>query len=96
MATDFRSLVRDYLDTKSKVHLIGHDIGGMVEYAYASRYSDEVASVVWGECPLPGTRVYEAEKSSVTQFHFCVPRRAGFAGVPGRGAREGVSQAFLR
>ena len=49
---------------------IGHDIGGMIAYAYASRYPDAVASCAWGECPLPGTQQYEHLKHSPGCWHF--------------------------
>ncbi|KAI9696730.1 MAG: hypothetical protein M1836_005092 [Candelina mexicana] len=70
MAEDLVQLVRDILGIKGKVHLVGHDIGGMIAHAYASQYPDYVASVVWGECPLPGTSAYEKTKNTMGMFHF--------------------------
>jgi pimeloyl-ACP methyl ester carboxylesterase len=37
-----------------KVHLVGHDIGLMVAYAYAAQYPDEVASITLMDAFLPG------------------------------------------
>jgi pimeloyl-ACP methyl ester carboxylesterase len=70
MAEDLHILVQDYLGIKDKIHVVGHDIGGMIAYAYASRYADDVASVIWGECPLPGTSSYEEVKATPALFHF--------------------------
>ena len=70
MARDLFLLICDHLDIKSRIHLIGHDIGGMIAHAYASQYPEHVASVIWGECPLPGTSSYEANKRLPEQFHF--------------------------
>ncbi|OJD33721.1 alpha beta hydrolase fold protein [Diplodia corticola] len=43
-----------------------------------SRYPDYVASVIWGECPLPGTEAYEQHKAMMPQqFHFHFQRVAG-------------------
>lgn len=63
-----------------KVHIIGHDIGGMIAFAMASRHPERIQSVCWGECPLPGTRTYTRDRTEperiVNQFHFafhCVP-----------------------
>ncbi|KAF2994584.1 hypothetical protein E8E13_001585 [Curvularia kusanoi] len=70
MAEDLYLLVKDYLGIKEKVHIVGHDIGGMIAYAYATRYADAVASVIWGECPLPGTSSYEENKATPALFHF--------------------------
>lgn len=52
------------------MHVIGHDIGGMVAHAYASRFAAHTASVSWGECPLPGTEAFEAFKSDPGVWHF--------------------------
>lgn len=49
MAEDIHELLIEHLDIQSKVHLVGHDIGGMIAYAYASRYPDETASIAWGK-----------------------------------------------
>ncbi|OCL04814.1 alpha/beta-hydrolase [Glonium stellatum] len=70
MAGDILIPVRDYLGIKEKIHVVGHDIGGMIAFAYASRYPDHVASVIWGECPLPGSSFYEQSKGTVALFHF--------------------------
>jgi pimeloyl-ACP methyl ester carboxylesterase len=70
MAQDLHILIRDHLNMKGKIHVVGHDIGGMIAFAYASRYSNDVASVIWGECPLPGTSTYEQIKGSPDVFHF--------------------------
>ncbi|KAI0521169.1 alpha/beta-hydrolase [Xylaria bambusicola] len=71
-------LLLDTLNIKEKVHVIGHDIGGMIAYTLAARYPAQVASLNWGECPLPGTTAYEEDRTTnaVQQFHFifhCVP-----------------------
>jgi len=55
---------------KTKIHLVGHDIGGMVAHAYVAQFPDSVASIIWGECPLPGTTVYETKKHGNTLWHF--------------------------
>lgn len=73
MATDLHTLLTKHLDIQEKVHVIGHDIGGMVAHAYAARFPDDSATVTWGECPLPGTKVYDKfvkEDSGVWHFTF--------------------------
>jgi len=70
MAEDLHILVQSHFGIKEKIHVVGHDIGGMIAFAYASRYSDDVASVIWGECPLPGTSCYENVKGTPDVFHF--------------------------
>ncbi|KAI4684250.1 hypothetical protein J4E81_009130 [Alternaria sp. BMP 2799] len=70
MAEDLHILVQEHFGIKEKIHVVGHDIGGMIAFAYASRYPDDTASVIWGECPLPGTSCYENVKGTPDVFHF--------------------------
>jgi pimeloyl-ACP methyl ester carboxylesterase len=71
MANDMLALL-DSLSITEPVHVIGHDIGGMIAFALASRHSEHVRSVCWGECPLPGTDAYRRDRTdnAVQQFHF--------------------------
>lgn len=59
IASDLYKLVTEHLGITTKIHVVGHDIGGMIAHAYASRYAASTASVAWGECPLPGTKTYD-------------------------------------
>jgi pimeloyl-ACP methyl ester carboxylesterase len=59
MAADLHALLTEHLGVTKKVHVVGHDIGGMIASTYAQRHGDGTASVAWGECPLPGTEVYK-------------------------------------
>ncbi|KAI4663300.1 uncharacterized protein J4E78_003711 [Alternaria triticimaculans] len=70
MAEDLHILVQEHFGIKEKINVVGHDIGGMIAFAYASRCPDDVASVIWGECPLPGTSCYEDVKGTPDVFHF--------------------------
>jgi pimeloyl-ACP methyl ester carboxylesterase len=71
MAADMIALL-DKLAITSPINVIGHDIGGMVAFALASRFPKRVRSVCWGECPLPGTSTYYRDRTehAVQQFHF--------------------------
>ncbi|TDZ38039.1 Soluble epoxide hydrolase [Colletotrichum spinosum] len=71
MANDLAKLL-DYLGIPELIHVVGHDIGGMIAYAYATRHEDRTASVVWGECPLRGTAAHEEDRTAndAQQFHF--------------------------
>ncbi|KAL3494128.1 Alpha/Beta hydrolase protein [Aspergillus germanicus] len=87
MARDLFILIQDKLGIKSGIHLVGHDIGGMIAHAYVSLYPQYVASVIWGECPLPGTSCFLANKSMPDQFHFlfhCAPDELAPSLVTGR------------
>lgn len=45
MATDLHTLVVDHLKITEPVHLVGHDIGGMVAHAYAAWFPKDSRSV---------------------------------------------------
>ena len=70
LATDLHDLVTKHLGIKEPIHVVGHDIGGMIAHAYVAQYPDVVASTIWGECPLPGSSSYEANKHSTGLWHF--------------------------
>ena len=63
-----------FIGVTDKVHIVGHDIGGMVAFAMASRHPTRVRTVCWGECCLPGTQAYCRDRTEperiVRQFHF--------------------------
>ena len=70
LASDLHELIRTHLAITSRIHIVGHDIGGMIAHAYAACWPAEVAGVVWGECPLPGTASFEKNRVMQSQFHF--------------------------
>ncbi|KAK5091244.1 hypothetical protein LTR05_001425 [Lithohypha guttulata] len=70
MATDLHTLVKTHLQIQDKIHVVGHDIGGMIAHAYAALFPADTASIIWGECPLPGTKFYQETKDSSMLWHF--------------------------
>jgi len=72
IAGDLYKLLTEHLEIKEKVHVVGHDIGGMIAHAFAARYPDSTKTVAWGECPLPGTEEYDnfLMNPGVWHFHF--------------------------
>lgn len=70
LAQDLHTLLTTHIGVQDKVHVVGHDIGGMVAHAYACQFPEHVASVIWGECPLPGSTIYESQKHSRALWHF--------------------------
>ncbi len=70
IAKDLYDLVVEEMSIKEKIHVVGHDIGGMIAYAFVAQFPDSVASVTWGECPLPGTSAYEKAKHARSHWHF--------------------------
>ena len=89
------ALLLESLGIISPVHLVGHDIGGMIAFTLAHHHPEIVKSVCWGECPLPGTQTYYRDRREperqVQQFHFifhCVPGLA-------KGLIEGKERMYV-
>ncbi|KAL8693925.1 MAG: hypothetical protein Q9218_001339 [Villophora microphyllina] len=70
LATDLHTLVTEKLAIKDPVHIVGHDIGAMIAHAYAHLFPSSCASLIWGECPLPGTTTYDTYKHHPGLWHF--------------------------
>ena len=54
MAEDLVHFLR-VLPVQEPIHLVGHDIGGMMAFTMASHHPALFKSVCFGECPHPGT-----------------------------------------
>jgi pimeloyl-ACP methyl ester carboxylesterase len=61
------------------VHIVGHDLGGMVAYAYAAQYPDATASLTIIDVPLPGIPPWKDIEASPRTWHF---RFFGVADLP--------------
>lgn len=71
VSQDLHTMMVKHVKPKDrKVHVVGHDIGGMIAHAYVAQFPDDVASVIWGEAPLPGTKHYDDTKHTPTLWHF--------------------------
>lgn len=53
-----------------RVSVVGHDIGTMVAYAYAARYSDKVDKLVVMDAPVPGIPPWDDIVRSPQLWHF--------------------------
>ncbi|HEX5749975.1 MAG TPA: alpha/beta hydrolase [Archangium sp.] len=58
MAEDIYQLVRQIGFVDQPIHLVGHDIGMMVAYAYAAQYPQAVSKLVLMDAPLPGIQPF--------------------------------------
>ena len=84
MASDIHALFRDHLGITGKIALVGHDIGMMVAYAFASSYPDAADR-------LSALRRGQDWGSSA----FCVVTAALRVGLGGgRGQRDADLQSF--
>jgi pimeloyl-ACP methyl ester carboxylesterase len=51
------------------VYVVGHDIGGMVAYAFARRYPETSRGVMMLDTPLPGLGPWDAVKANPITWH---------------------------
>src|ERR1700728_4794551 len=51
------------------VYVVGHDIGGMVAYAFARRYPETSRGVMMLDAPLPGLGPWDAVKANRIPWH---------------------------
>ena len=65
-------MLRSFVTTLSttRLVLVGHDIGGMIAYAYARLFPEDLAGVVVLDVPLPGIPPWDELKISPQAWHF--------------------------
>jgi pimeloyl-ACP methyl ester carboxylesterase len=68
MADDIRAAIAGA--NLGPIHLVGHDIGLMVAYAYAHSHPDEVATLTLMDAPLPGTPAFDFIVADPRAWHF--------------------------
>jgi len=67
MAEDIHRLM-EYLHFEH-VYVVGHDIGGMVAYAFARRYPESCRGVMLLDAPVPGLGPWDAVKANPITWH---------------------------
>ncbi|MBC8072015.1 MAG: alpha/beta hydrolase [Deltaproteobacteria bacterium] len=69
MAADVHLLLTD-LGLEQGPIIVGHDIGGMTAYAYATEYPGEASKVVIADVPLPGVDPFDLVATDPRAWHF--------------------------
>ncbi|KAI9663510.1 MAG: hypothetical protein M1831_002519 [Alyxoria varia] len=64
MATDLHDLLTKQLGIHQSVHVVGHDIGGMIAHAYAMKFADHTASL-----DLPELLTAGREREYIRHFY---------------------------
>jgi pimeloyl-ACP methyl ester carboxylesterase len=67
-ALDIKNLM-DQLGLK-QAHIVGHDIGGMVAYAFAAQFPDRASTITIIDVPLPGTDIFKMVAADPRAWHF--------------------------
>jgi pimeloyl-ACP methyl ester carboxylesterase len=67
-AADIKALM-DALGIK-KANIVGHDIGGMIAYAFAAQFPDAAESITIIDVPIPGTEIFNTISHDPRAWHF--------------------------
>jgi pimeloyl-ACP methyl ester carboxylesterase len=59
------------------LYVVGHDIGGMVAYAFARRYPETSRGVMMLDAPLPGLGPWDAVKANPMTWHISFQQAPG-------------------
>jgi pimeloyl-ACP methyl ester carboxylesterase len=54
----------------AKANIVGHDIGGMIAYAFAAQFPEMTQTVTIIDVPLPGTEIFTAISKDPRAWHF--------------------------
>lgn len=68
MARDIKALMNE-LNIES-ANVVGHDIGGMTAFAFASQFPEMTNSVTIIDVPIPGTEMFETISRDPRAWHF--------------------------
>jgi pimeloyl-ACP methyl ester carboxylesterase len=68
MARDLHAFVQSL--HARRVVLVGHDVGGMVTYAYARQFADDIEGAVILDVPLPGLAPWDKVEVMPQAWHF--------------------------
>lgn len=68
MAADIRALMDELGITSANI--VGHDIGGMTAFAFASQFPEVTDTVTIIDVPLPGTPIFDAILADPRAWHF--------------------------
>ena len=77
MAADLHAVITELGDPA--VHVVGHDIGTTLAYAYARQYATDVRSLTLIEGIVPGTAMLDAIVASGTAWHFAFHQQVDLA-----------------
>ncbi len=72
MARDLRAVLEDA--DAGTAHVVGHDIGAMVAYAYARQFQPATATLTLMDGIVPGTQLFTKLMSSLGPWHFGFPQ----------------------
>jgi len=54
----------------AEANIVGHDIGGMIAYAFAAQFPDAATSITIMDVPIPGTEIFKAISQDPRAWHF--------------------------
>jgi len=93
LASDVKRFV-DALQLEKPL-LVGHDIGGMVAYAYARQFQNQLSGVVILDVPIPGLAPWFDIKKSGYAWHFDFHKQKGLAESLVQGKQSAYFRYFI-
>jgi pimeloyl-ACP methyl ester carboxylesterase len=94
MARDVQALVAG-LGFK-RYAVVGHDIGGMVAYALAAQFRDEVEKLAIVDVPLPGIEPWDRMQGAPALWHFAFHAQRDLAEALIQGRERLYIESFVR
>ena len=98
---DKRTMARDMDALRSKlgfhrVHVVGHEIGAMVAYAWAAQFPETVASLTYVDAPLPGASFWGNHLDDPKLWHFAFHQARDIPEMLIRGNEYAYVEYFFR
>lgn len=93
MAEDVHQLARQL--NLERVYVAGHDIGGMVAYAFVRLHPTAACGVMILEAPLPGIEPWAEVKRDPMIWHSNFHQTPDFARKVNRGSAKSLLQTFF-
>lgn len=78
------------------VQVVGHDIGGMVAYAWAATHRDTVTRLAIFDVPIPGAALWDTIYADPTVWHFAFHQNRDLPEFLISGREYGYVESFLR
>jgi pimeloyl-ACP methyl ester carboxylesterase len=95
MARDIHAVVERVTPGRKPI-VVGHDLGAMVAYAYATRFPEEVRGLVVVDAPIPGTNAWRALTQNPAVWHVAFHQARDMAEMLVSGHERAYLEWFFR
>jgi pimeloyl-ACP methyl ester carboxylesterase len=95
MARDIHAVVEVVTPGKKPI-VVGHDLGAMVAYAYATRLQEQVRALVVVDAPIPGTKAWRTLTQNPAVWHVAFHQARDLAEMLVSGHERAYLEWFFR